>query len=411
MSQKRSITSEPSERQSVTGQTYRQWREVHLNVAGNSYVFATKPGLFGYGRTDPAAMLLAEHVVVKKGDVIVYMGCGNGLAAAVAARSGQAARIVATDRNVVSVEATRRTLSANGVANAEVIAGQGAFGISDDLTADVVAIRIPQEKLALIQLLSDGFRLLGIGGKCYVAGATNEGIKTAAKLLTRIFGNAAVLGYDSGHRIVAAEKESGVAPQDGDLSSPYLNADVFRELDITLRGESLTIYSRPGVFSWDHLDEATQILADNVEIPTGASVLDLGCGSGPLGIVASRLSGGGPLAMVDADVEAVRSAKKSATAAGIHHYRVIASDVAGAVIGERFDVVVTNPPFHIGKHADLSVPIQFIEDSWEVLSPGGRVFLVANRTLPYELPMKRRFGNITTLHDGQRFKVLSATKS
>ncbi len=114
--------------------------------------------------------------------------------------------------------------------------------------------------------------------------------------------------------------------------------------------------------------------------------------------------------MVDADVEAVRSAARSAHANGVAHFRALASDVASAVIDERFDVVVTNPPFHVGKATDLDVPLRFIEDASRVLAPGGRLYLVANRTLPYEQAIHRRFGNIANLHDGPRFKVLSATR-
>jgi 16S RNA G1207 methylase RsmC len=94
----------------------------------------------------------------------------------------------------------------------------------------------------------------------------------------------------------------------------------------------------------------------------------------------------------------------------VKNFRTLPSDVAEAVIDERFDLVVTNPPFHVGKQTELSVPMQFIEDSWEVLAPGGQLFLVANRTLPYETPIKRRFGNVLMVHDGRRFKVLTATK-
>jgi 16S rRNA (guanine1207-N2)-methyltransferase len=114
--------------------------------------------------------------------------------------------------------------------------------------------------------------------------------------------------------------------------------------------------------------------------------------------------------MVDADAEAVRSAARTAEAAGIRDARVLTSDVASAVLGERFDVVITNPPFHVGKATSLDLPLQFIADSWEVLASGGRLFLVANRTLPYEQAIRHRFGNLRTLHDGQRFKVLSATR-
>lgn len=114
--------------------------------------------------------------------------------------------------------------------------------------------------------------------------------------------------------------------------------------------------------------------------------------------------------MVDADIEAVRSATRSAAANGVANTHAIASDVAGSVLEERFDIVVTNPPFHVGKVTDLDVPMQFISDAHEVLLPAGRMLLVANRTLPYEQAIKHRFGNVENLHDGPRFKVLAATR-
>jgi 16S rRNA (guanine1207-N2)-methyltransferase len=147
-----------------------------------------------------------------------------------------------------------------------------------------------------------------------------------------------------------------------------------------------------------------------MEIRDGDTVLDLGCGSGALGIVASSLTSG-QIAMVDADIEAVRSATRTAEANGLTNWRALASDVAGAVLDERFDVVVTNPPFHVGKATDLDVPLQFIIDAHDVLAPGGRMFLVANRTLPYEQAVTHRFGNVSNLHDGPRFKVLTAVRA
>jgi 16S rRNA (guanine1207-N2)-methyltransferase len=338
------------------------------------------------------------------------MGSGNGLAAAVSALK-EAGRIVVSDRNVVSVEASRRTLTANGIQDAEIFVAHGAQGMPADLVADFVAIRITPEKLPLAQQLFDAFRLLRIGGTCYVAGATNEGIKPAARLLEQVFGNASVLAYDSGNRVLAASKKSATPGEVAGLDTAFLDPDHFRAIDATLRGNRLTLYSRPGVFSWEHVDEATEILASTMEVPPDASILDLGCGSGGLGITASILSGGGAVTMVDADIEAVRSAHKSAFSAGITNYRVLPSDVAGTVLDERYDVVVTNPPFHVGKQTELAVPMQFIEDAWQVLVPGGRIFLVANRTLPYEMAIRKQFGNVGISHDGRRFKVLSATKT
>ncbi len=407
----RSITRVRSERQQVSGNSYRTWQIVTVDSPAGEVAVATKPGVFAHGRTDSAAVLLATYVGVAPDDVVISMGSGNGFVPAVLSRQAQAARIVCTDRNIVSVEATRRTLAANDATVTEVIAQHGSFGVVSDGAADTAAIRVPHEKLAFVQLLYDAFRTLKIGGRCYVAGAINEGIKSAAKLLERAFGNSNLLAYEGGSRILSATKNSNQPADPTVFEGPFVSFDAFRELSVTLRNNPLVLFSRPGVFSWDHLDEATEVLANNLDIPGGSSVLDLGCGSGALGIVASKLSGGGPLTMLDADVEAVRSAQKSAEAANVPNFRVLPSDVAGTVLNEKFDVIVTNPPFHVGKQTEFSVPLQFIEDSWEVLKPGGRIFLVANRTLPYELPIKERFGQVSTIHDGRRFKVLSATRN
>lgn len=390
---------------------YRTWRTYSAKIAGEAYQVATKPGTFAHGRLDPAALLLAEHAKAASGDCVVHLNGGNGLTAAVAAKAAPDVRVFLTDRNLVSTEAARRTLDANGITTGEVLLGHGAHVLPAGTTANSVVIRIPQERVALLQLLVDAFSILKDGGRCYIAGATNEGIKTAANTIETIFGNARVLARDSSHRVVVAVKRtSQLALPDG-VDIAILGSHTFKEVDVTLRGRSYRLCARPGVFSWEHLDEATAILADAMEINEGDSVLDLGCGSGALGIVASSLASKGRITMVDADIEAVRSAAHTAEVNELTNCQSLASDVAGAVLGERFDVVVTNPPFHLGKATDLDVPMQFISEAHDVLVSGGCMFLVANRTLPYEQAIKHRFGNVRNLHDGPRFKVLSATRS
>ena len=389
---------------------YHRWRTRSLSVAGRAYPVATKPGLPAHGRDDAAARLLSERVVVQPGDTVALFHCGSGLFGAVASVAHGAARVLLSDRSAVSAEAARRTMAANGISDAIIVNGHGSAAFDPTQRADVVAIRIPTEKLALLQLLADAFAMLRVGGRCCIAGATNEGIKSAATLLKTLFGNATVLGTDSGHRAVMAVKRAPTASDTAALASAYLRHDAFHPIDMVLRGLPLQLFSRPGVFSWEHLDEATAILADMMEIDPGDDVLDLGCGSGPLGLLAARLSGTGRISMVDVDSEAVRCARRAVEASGLATFDVLTSDVAAAVADRRFDAVVSNPPFHVGKGTDLEVPAQFIIDAWQVLKPGGRLQLVANRTLPYEGLMREQFGNLTTMHDGRRFKVLSARR-
>ena len=389
---------------------YLEHKRASVTVAGRSYVVASKQGVFSHGRLDPASAMLAEQLAtVSPGATVLDLNCGNGLAGTVAALAG-AGRVLLTDRNALNAEAAGRTLAENGATTAMVHLAHGVQGIAGATPADVVAIRIPRERLAFQQLLADAFHALRVGGVCLVAGATNEGIRTAAGTLERIFGSERTLARDAGHRLVMATKRSDAPAVAGELASPYLDAEVFHRFEADLAGRTLDVFTRPGVFSWEHLDEATALVAEVMRVAPRDAVLDIGCGAGALGTLAGLRSADARVLMLDADVEAVRCARRTAAAAGLVHAEVRTSDVGAAAAGETFDVVVTNPPFHVGKATDLHVPMQFIADAHAALRPGGRMYLVANRTLPYERAVAARFGAVETLVDGVRFKVLGATR-
>jgi len=388
---------------------YRQWQAERVAIGGRGYRVATKPGVQAHGRTDTATAMLAQAVTNCSDQIVAVMPGGTGVIAAVSAHGGARA-VWLSDRNALSLEAARRTLADADVATAHVVAGQGAMGFPAEVEADVVAMRVVPERLVMLHLLHDARRLLRPGGRCLVAGANAEGAKTAARMMEQLFGHAKVLEQHSSHRLVMATRPAMLPDVGPDLHSPFVNPDHFHEIPLTLRDMSFTMCTRPGVFSWEHLDEATEVLATLLDVAPGEDVLDIGCGAGALGAVAARLSQTGHVCLVDVDHEAVRCAQRTLASAGATNARAVVSDVAGAVLDQRYDVVVANPPFHVGKHTDLDVPRQFIRDAHTVLRPGGRVLLVANRTLPYEAMMTEQFGTYRSIYDGRRFKVLSAVK-
>lgn len=94
----------------------------------------------------------------------------------------------------------------------------------------------------------------------------------------------------------------------------------------------------PGLFF------STSVLATEIERHRlrGRAVLDVGCGSGLLSLVASRA--GATVTAVDINAEAVRTTAANASANGLD-IEVLQSDLFGELFDRRFDLVVVNPPY------------------------------------------------------------------
>lgn len=317
----------------------------------------------------------------------------------------------AVHRRLSVVHAIEQEASRDVLATVSASHAHGGMGVPRAVQADVVVIEVPVEKAATHQLLHDAALLLREGGRCVLAGGTTEGIKPAVRMLASLFGNVRTLAVGGGHRVVEARRGAEVALDAvRALIAPYHEPEAFRDDSYLVAGLPTRVFTRPGVFSWDHLDEASALLASVMTVPAEGTVLDLGCGAGVLGAAVAARAPGVHITLVDADCEAVRCAHRTMEASGHTAWRAVASDVTGAVSDSRFDLVVSNPPFHTGKSTDLALPRRFIAESHAVLRLGGRLQLVANRTLPYEAELERVFGNRRTVHDGTRFKVLEAVR-
>jgi 16S rRNA (guanine1207-N2)-methyltransferase len=398
-----------------------------VSINGEPIALCSKPGVPNHRNVDDATVLLAQLLQVDHDDTVLNFNGGAGLVGVVAARLAADGRVLLADANVVEVEAARKTLDANGVRHAEVHLSSGTSHLTLASPVDVVVARLPKGRLPTLQLIWDAFQALAPGGRFYIAGANDEGIQSALGRVEVLFGNARVLAYRKGCRVGLAVKSVGFGLTPGpspslmergesrnpvgyaeEFRNPLLDHGRFHQYSVELRGRTYVVCSRPGVFSWEKLDPGTRALIDAMEIKPGEDVLDLGCGTGIVGVVVANLSDSGTVHIVDADVDAVDSATRTVRVNGSPKCVVLASDSTSAVRDVRFDVVVTNPPFHLAKTTEYDVALQFVEDSAGVLRKSGRLYVVANQFLPYESHLRRFFARVDTIFADKHYKVLRA---
>ncbi len=173
--------------------------------------------------------------------------------------------------------------------------------------------------------------------------------------------------------------------------------------------EGVQIKALPSVFSRDGLDVGSQLLLDSLEegVIVQGDVLDVGCGAGVLAAtLAKRYPKITSLTLSDVNAAALESSRATLAANDIKG-TVIASDVYSDIQG-RFNLIISNPPFHDGLQTSLSAAEALIRSAKNHLHMGGKLRIVANAFLPYPDWLDATFGNHEVIAQTGRFKVYQA---
>jgi 16S rRNA (guanine1207-N2)-methyltransferase len=403
--------------QRIASDPYYQFTSHEAVVGGEAYTYFTRPALDSQQESLTSALLLAESIDLAPGAQVLCMHCGSGLAGTVAARQAHQGHVTLLDCHSVAMQASRCTLAANRITNAEVLASDCGQAILDraryrartlerQQTFDSALALLPKGRAAWEQTILDAAALLRTGGALYMAGANRAGIKSAATYIQQIFGHVDALTYRGGCRVLRTVKADGIAIPDSDYYT-------WRTLSVQVENETIEYVTKPGLFAWKQLDGGTRLLIEALhERPLHADspVLDVGCGGGVLTLVAARQARHGQVIGVDVDCRAVEATRRTLAHNEISNAEVLASDCAQAVADRTFGAVVTNPPFHQKQATAYVVAEQIIRDSARLLSPSGRLYLVANRFLKYEPLIEQAFGHARLLRETRSFRVWYAEK-
>lgn len=366
------------------------WFRTERRDTGSGDLFL-KPGVRGYPDLPPGSETI-RRLKLSGSEPFLDLSGTAGLAALQA--SGVPGRPVAVlDGSAAALSCLRQTFAGTAVAASAGLAWdawpEGVQTVLLQPPADRGGARVELElRAAAARLPADG-RLLLLGHR-------DRGAKRYEKLAAGLFRSSEVSRRDSGTRLLECR-----AP---------LREQAEPEPLLSFTAAGLELQSLKGVFAAGKLDPGTAQLLEALG-PTGwlsgRRVLDPGCGYGLLGLLAA--AAGADCVAVDDDLAAVRSTRLNAERLGLSASLTALHSDLDAELGsvERFDTVLMNPPFHVGRGVRLELPRAFIRAARRRLRPGGELWLVANRALPYE-QLLADWSEFRTVRDEAGFKVLRA---
>jgi len=287
-------------------------------------------------------------------------------------------------------------------ADALTRAGREVFEPSDEICAMSLALP-PRQREEARALLARAVQRTASGGIVMASMSNTEGARSGEADLERLTGNIQSLSKNKCRvfwsTVDEAVKESALLAEWAALDAPRPIAD----------GRFL---SRPGLFAWDRIDSASALLAAHLPGDISGRAADLGAGYGYLSAdLLARNPRITALDVYEAEARAIAVARLNLEDASRrvdidYHWH----DVTTGLLAS-YDVIVSNPPFHQGRADQPDLGQAFIMAAALALNPGGRLWLVANRHLPYEAVLASQFATVRAVIVQDGFKVIEATKA
>ena len=171
-----------------------------------------------------------------------------------------------------------------------------------------------------------------------------------------------------------------------------------------------------GAFAGAGIDIGTRAPLDHLDavlatVPAPRTVVDLGCGTGLLAVAAARAVPGARVIATDRSADAVASAGLTAAANGLaHRVEVVRDEAAAGVPDGSVDLVLLNPPFHLGGTVHTAIASTVFRAAARVLAPGGTLLAVWNSHLAHRRELERVVGPTVQVARTPKFTLTRSTR-
>lgn len=261
--------------------------------------------------------------------------------------------------------------------------------------ATVVLWRLPRALTGLAETADAIARYASPEVRVYAGGRDKYLTPAMNEVLAESFGSVQASRGRQKSRVLLATDPKGV----GDLRFPIRN-----QLD----DPALEVVAHGAAFSGSRLDIGTRFLLDHLKRmkPGAREAIDLGCGTGILAVALAKARPGIHVTATDQSAAAVASTRATAAANDVaDRIRVVRDDAMSNIADNSADLIVCNPPFHVGAAVHTGSAIKMFQEAGRVLRPGGELWTVYNTHLNYRGVMERMVGRTDIMGRNRKFTV------
>lgn len=176
----------------------------------------------------------------------------------------------------------------------------------------------------------------------------------------------------------------------------------------------LWVCAHGAAFAGTKIDIGTRFLLEFLDRtdPDARTGVDLGCGTGVIATVLARARPQLSILATDESAAAVSSALATVAANGLSgRIRVLRDDAMSTLADASVDLVVCNPPFHLGTSVHAGASAKLFHAGGRVLKPGGQMWTVFNSHLPYRDQLTRAVGPTRVIARNTKFTLTASSRS
>lgn len=171
------------------------------------------------------------------------------------------------------------------------------------------------------------------------------------------------------------------------------------------QGTLVRAVSRPGVFSHRRIDPGARQLLAAAGAGQGERVLDIGCGSGAVGLALAMRDPTVSVHAADSHARAVECTLAGAALNGLTNVTAALNSTGEFGTPASFDLALANPPYY----ADFRIAGLFLRAAHSSLKPGGRVIFVTKQPGWYQEAMPVDWTEVAC-RPSKRYHIVEATR-